>query len=402
MDSSEMPKTKISQTVPLIAHVIYRLDVGGMENGLVNLINRMPPERYRHAVISLTENTEFSQRIHRKGVSYYALQKREGKDPGLYFRLWRVLRILQPDLVHTRNLATVEAVVPAVVAGVRYCVHGEHGRDVQDVDGTNRKYRLLRRMLTPFVHKYIPLSQDLESYLVHHVGVPPVKIKRIPNGVDTETFRPSENGRVLLPAPGFAEDDAVVIGNVGRLQEVKNPLLLVESFKRLCELIPEAGRQLRLVIVGDGPLKPRIEDMLKSLGIDSMTWLPGQRHDVAALLRGLDIFVLPSRVEGISNTILESMASGVPVVATRVGGNAELIDDQVTGLLVPSDDAESMAGAIARYVRDPELRKTHGSAGRLKVEREFSLDRMVDAYLAVYDELLVERQELNVRHSWTV
>jgi sugar transferase (PEP-CTERM/EpsH1 system associated) len=397
-----MAATKTGRPAPIVAHVIYRFDVGGMENGLVNLINRIPSERYSHAVISLTENTEFSQRIHRKEVSYHSLHKRQGKDPGLYFRLWRVLRSLRPALVHTRNLATVEAVVPAVVAGVPYRVHGEHGRDVQDIDGTSLKYCLLRRVLTPFVHKYIPLSQELEGYLVHRVGVSPFKVKRIPNGVDTETFRPPEKGKVLLPTPGFAEDDAIVIGNVGRLQEVKNPILLAESFKRIGELVPEARRHLRLVMIGDGPLKRRVEDSLKGLGIDSVTWLPGQRHDVAALVRGLDVFVLPSRVEGISNTLLEAMASGVPVVATRVGGNAEVVEDQETGLLVPPDDAESMAGAIARYVRDPELRKTHGLAGRQKVEREFSLDRMVDAYLSIYDELLAKRQESNVWYSWTV
>jgi sugar transferase (PEP-CTERM/EpsH1 system associated) len=389
MDSLEIRGPTIDRASPLIAHVVYRLDIGGMENGLVNLINRIPPERYQHCVISLTEITDFSQRIQSKDVTYFSLHKREGKDLGLYFRLWRVLRTLRPDLVHTRNLATVEAVVPAALAGVRYRVHGEHGRDVQDVDGTSRKYQVLRRLVAPLVHKYIPLSRELESYLVDRVGISPLKMRRITNGVDTEMFRPSENGRAFVPADGFAEADSIVVGCVGRMQEVKNPLLLVEAFIRAGELVPSERKRLRLVMIGDGPLRPRIEDALKRGGIDSLAWLPGSRNDVAGLLRRVDVFVLPSRVEGISNTLLEAMASGVPVVATRVGGNSELVENGVTGILVPPGDPESMAGAIVRYVRDPELRESHGRSGRLKAEREFSVDSMVDAYLSVYDELLV-------------
>jgi glycosyltransferase involved in cell wall biosynthesis len=173
------------------------------------------------------------------------------------------------------------------------------------------------------------------------------------------------------------------------MQEVKDPLLLVEAFTRVSELVPTERERLRLVMVGDGPLRHRIEEALKRVGIDSLAWLPGSRNDVADLLRCVDVFVLPSRVEGVSNTLLEAMATGVPVVATRVGGNPELVDDEVTGILVPPNDAESMASAIVRYVRDPALRETHGRCGRLKAEKEFSLDRMVDAYLSIYDELLV-------------
>ncbi len=373
---------------PLIAHVIYRLDVGGMENGLVNLINRIPPNRYRHAVICLTECMEFSRRIIRDDVSLVGLHKRAGKDLGLNFRLWRVFRSLRPELVHTRNLAAIESVVPAALAGVPYRVHGEHGRDVQDMDGTSRKYQLLRRVLSPLIHRFIPLSRELESYLAGRIGVSPGKMKRICNGVDAETFRPSRNGFAQLPVKHFAEPGSIVIGTVGRMQEVKNPLLLADAFIRLTGLRSEEKERLRLVMVGEGPLRPQVETALRAAGVDSMAWLPGSRDDVPDLLRSMDIFVLPSRAEGISNTILEAMASGVPVVATRVGGNPELVEDGVTGVLVPSENAELMARAVSEYVGDTEVRKAHGRAGRLKVERAFSIDRMVENYLAVYDEVL--------------
>ncbi|HEY7699940.1 MAG TPA: glycosyltransferase, partial [Vicinamibacteria bacterium] len=173
-----------SEGCPLIAHVIHRLDVGGMENGVVNLINRMPSDRYRHAVVSLTDSTRFRERISRDDVPIVSLGKKPGQDPGLHLRLYRTFRRLRPTIVHTRNLATVEAVASAAAAFAPHRVHGEHGRDVQDPDGTRRRYRWLRRALSPLVDRFIAVSRELESYLVSDVGVAREKVVRITNGVD--------------------------------------------------------------------------------------------------------------------------------------------------------------------------------------------------------------------------
>ncbi len=121
--------------VPLIAHVLYRFDVGGLENGVVNLINRIPGDRYRHAIVALSESTDFTKRLHRE-IPVYALHKREGKDLGLHWRFYRLFRRLKPDIVHTRNLNALEAQLPAWLAGVEGRVHGEHGWDVHDFDGS--------------------------------------------------------------------------------------------------------------------------------------------------------------------------------------------------------------------------------------------------------------------------
>ena len=143
---------------PLVVHIIHRLDVGGMENGLINLINHMPAERYRHAIVCMTDYTDFSRNIRREGVTLHALHKRPGKDLGVHARLWRVLRHLRPDIVHTRNLATVETQVTAALARAHHRVHGEHGWDVSDPDGSNVKNRRLRRLVRPLVGEYIALS----------------------------------------------------------------------------------------------------------------------------------------------------------------------------------------------------------------------------------------------------
>lgn len=378
----------MTQAPLLIAHIIYRLGVGGLENGLVNLINRTPEARYRHAVICLKDATEFRRRL-KPEVPVYELHRREGQDFGMYVRLFRLLRELRPDLVHTRNLAAVECLFPAWLAGVKARVHGEHGWDVFDPDGNNRKYQWLRRAFKLFVHRYIPLSRHLEDYLLHRIKVPAGKITRICNGVDTTVFSPAPEGRAVISGCPFGGGEGLILaGTVGRMHGVKDQLNLVRGFLKLIAEQPHHRERLRLVLVGDGPLRAEAETLLREADAAELAWLPGERGDVAEILRGLDIFVLPSKAEGISNTILEAMASGLPVIATAVGGNPELVDDGVTGRLVPKENPEAMAAALLDYLNQPGLIRVHGEAGLTQARDCFSLDGMVGRYLAVYDDVL--------------
>ena len=372
---------------PLIAHVIYRLDIGGLENGLVNLINRLSEDRYRHVILCLKGYSEFRNRIRRRDVEVIDLKKQEGKDPQLYLRLWRLFRKLKPDIVHTRNLSTLPAVVPAFLAGVSVRIHGEHGRDMGDLDGSNSKNRLLRRFFKPFVSHFIALSRDLESYLIHAIGVPKQKISQIYNGVDTKLFYPGRETESPLP---FTESRLVVIGTVGRMQAVKDQLTLTRAFILLLEQAPQWRQCARLIMIGDGPLRNQSMALLESAGLSDYAWLPGARDDVARLLRHMDIFVLPSLAEGISNTILEAMASGLPVIATRVGGNGELVDDQNTGALVSSNDPVMLSQKILAYLNHPTLATTHGFNAREKTETRFSIDTMVRGYARIYDDAVLQ------------
>ena len=377
---------------PLVVHIVYRFDTGGLENGVVNLINHLPALAYRHAVVALTEVVpSFAQRIQRDDVAYFSLHKPPGHGAKLYPRLAQLFRQLRPAIVHTRNLAALECQVPALWAGVPVRIHGEHGRDVDDLDGTRRRYQWMRRAYRPFVQQYVALSRDLSAYLHQRVGVPERRIAQIYNGVDIERFHAAPGGRAALAGSPFNDPSLWVIGTVGRMQAVKAQTQLARAFIRAVELQPALRSRFRLVMVGDGPLRAEAQALLNAAGLAALAWLPGERADVPDVMRGLDCFVLPSLAEGISNTILEAMASGLPVLATAVGGNAELIVTGQTGELVPVGDGEAMAVALLRLEVDPVRATAQGRAGRQRVVQHFSLPAMVGAYQALYDRLLAGR-----------
>lgn len=373
---------------PLVVHVMYRFDVGGLENGVVNLINRMPAEHYRHAVLALTGISDFRQRILRDDVQFIALDKAPGHLIADYPRLYGLFRELRPAIVHTRNLAALEAAAPAWAAGVPVRIHGEHGRDVGDLDGSNRKYQWVRRFYRPFVSHWVALSRDLEQYLIRRVGVPPQRIAQLYNGVDADRFRPAEQTADMAVDCPFRRPDHWLVGTVGRMQTVKDQTLLARAFGLLLERHPELRNRVRLVMVGEGPLRAQSLAILEQAGAAELAWLPGERDDIPDLLRSLDCFVLPSLAEGISNTILEAMASGLPVIATRVGGNPELVREDLTGVLVPPADARAMAEAIANYACAPTKAAECGRHARAEALKRFSMDSMEADYRGLYDRLL--------------
>jgi sugar transferase (PEP-CTERM/EpsH1 system associated) len=374
----------MSSHAPLIVHVVYRLSVGGLENGVVNLVNRLPDEAWRHAIVALTDvDAQFARRITRAGVELFALHKSPGHGWRLYPRLVSLFRRLRPSIVHTRNLAALETMPAAWFAGVPVRIHGEHGRDAADPDGRNRRRQRVRRLYKPFVTRYVAVSPDLATYLHEAIGVGSDRIDQLYNGVDCEAFAPPMSRAPIRGCP-FDPSSSCIVGTVGRLDPVKNHVGLVEAFAEALRRAPALAETMRLVIVGEGEERGRIEAALDEAGIRRLVWLPGERADVAAVLRGLDLFVLPSIGEGVSNTILEAMASGLPVLATGVGANAELVADGVTGTIVPAGDRSSLADGIVRYAADPGRAHAHGRAGRLRVEQRFSLERMVARYHELY------------------
>jgi sugar transferase (PEP-CTERM/EpsH1 system associated) len=377
-------------TPPLIAHVIHGFTTGGLQQGLLNLINHLPAERFRHAVVCIHEFTDFSLGIQQPDVPVLALHH-NWLGRNAYWHLYRTLRALQPDIVHTRNIGTLEGQICAAAAGVRARIHGEHGRDSYDLDGSNRRHRLVRRCMAPLVTHFTSVSADLANWLVGSIGIPARRVTCIYNGVDALRFRPRVGARTQLGPEGFVDADSLVIGTIGRMAEVKDQTTLARAFVELLNRFPAERRRLRLTLVGEGPLRAEAMDVLKLAGIDNLAWIPGERSDVPELLRGMDIFVLPSLAEGLSNGILEAMATGLPVVATRVGGNGEMVDDGHTGFLVDAANPGAMASALGRYISNPSLLRSHGEKARQRAEADFSIGAMVAGYAAVYDLVLASQ-----------
>ena len=172
------------------------------------------------------------------------------------------------------------------------------------------------------------------------------------------------------------------------MADVKNFPCLVQAFLMLLEEEPSARQRLRLLIIGDGNTREKCINMLREAGAETLGWFPGERADIPDLMRAMDLFVLPSLGEGISNTILEAMSTGLPVIATKVGGNVELIKEGVTGTLIPPDAPAAMMTAILSYYRHPELIASHGTAAREQIKTSFSMESMTKGYLQVYDKVL--------------
>ena len=376
---------------PLVLHVIHHLRMGGMENGLVNLINRMPPSRYRHAIACVEDSSEFERRITRPDVTVYSLHRSRVGVWGLQRQLFALCRKLRPAIVHSRNLSGLDALLPARAAGGNRRIHGEHGWDVSDVHGTKWKPALLRRIHAPLIDRYVTVSKDLERYLARRIHIGSRRVTQIYNGVDTERFAPIPRpDRHQLPA-FFQAEGLVLVGLVGRLQPIKDFASMIHALAFLRERRPDIDRVVRVAVFGDGPLREDLRSLAASLGLESRIWFAGPVENVPDALRSVDLFALTSTNEGISNTILEAMAVGLPVLATAVGGNVELVQDGVTGTLVPASDPEALADAVAAYVSDPALRRAHGGAGRARAVEQFSLSTMVSRYLDLYDSELGRR-----------
>ncbi len=379
---------------PLVVHLVYSLDVGGLETLLVDCINRMPAEKYRHAVVCLTRYSAFADKITQPGVALYALNKPPGNGLRVHAQFWQLMRRLRPTILHTYNLSAMEYCFTATMAGVPVRIHAEHGRDASDPHGLNPKHNFLRRHLAPFIDCYVPVSDDLHRWFADVVRIPAAKNHLIKNGVDTERYAP----RALASTAAPWRLDDIVIGAVARVQDVKNHRSLVAAFALLRERVPALRDRLRLSIIGDGPLFGQIQEQVRQAGLHDVVWLPGARADVADLLHGFDIFALPSLAEGTPVSLLEAMACALPSVCSRVGGIPEVVTDDVHGILVQVD-MHALADALARYVQDPALRERHGAAARARIEEKYSMAAMLGAYTALYDALCARKAPARLQRA---
>jgi sugar transferase (PEP-CTERM/EpsH1 system associated) len=366
-----------------VMHMVYSFHVGGLENVIVQLINRLPVDRYEHLLLSLTDMGEFVSRIQVPDVELVSLYKPPGHAIPLYPRLFAQMRRWQPDVLHTCNLAALEIVPVAWLAGVPSRIHAEHGWDAHDPDGRNIKFQRLRRFYKPFVSHHVAVSNDLDRYLAQAIHVPARRRSLIANGVDTQVFAPAPDTRPVPAGCPFVPGEHWLVGTVGRMQTVKNQPNLARAFVAWVQQDPQASAAARLVLVGDGPLRPEVERILSEAGLSDRAWLPGARSDIATILQALDCFVLPSDAEGTSCTLQEAMSCGLPCIATAVGGTPDLLGQGASGTLVPPNDHAALARALGQHRQDVAAAQALGRAARQQACQHFSVDSMV----AQYDQL---------------
>ena len=358
-----------------IVQVIPSLRVGGLENVVVRLVEHLAPLA-EQAVVTPAGAGPLAGRVP-VGVPVFPLGETRRPDRWNALRMARLFRRLRPDVVHTRNWTCIDAIIGARLAGVPVVIHGEHGREAADPEGRNRRRQQMRRLLSPFVTEFVTVSRDLARWLIEEVRVPARKVRTIYNGVDTERYAMGDRA-AARQALGIPPDWAVA-GTVGRLDPVKDQAGLIRAFAQTANHGKSA-----LVIAGDGPSRRQLEAMVSELAIGDRVRLLGERDDVPLILRALDVFVLSSIGEGISNAILEAMATGLPVIATRVGGNVELVQDGLTGCLIEPRRPDALATALTAYFHDPALARAHGAAGRERAAGKFGLERMLAGYTALY------------------
>lgn len=363
-----------------VIHVLFRLQPGGMEYGVVKLVNGLDRRAISSSICSTTPADEIKRLLH-GDVRLYECRRREGNDPSLVLQLYRVFRRERPHIVHTHAWGTLcEGFLAARLARVPMIVHGEHGT-LQLKPYQARVQGLMWRR----VDRLLSVSSRLAERMAEGTGYPLDRITVIRNGVDLGRFQSvsRDDARRALGLPA----DALLVGTAGRLVPVKDQQNLLNAF----QILAAAGASFTGVLAGDGPLRAGLEAQAASLGIGERVRFLGHQPDVERVFAALDVFVLPSRSEGLSNTILEAMASGRPVVATRVGGADELVEDGLTGTLVPPGDPDALASAIHRVLRDTALRDKMGAAGRRRALTRFTLDRMMRDYRNFYCALADER-----------
>jgi sugar transferase (PEP-CTERM/EpsH1 system associated) len=367
-----------------IMHVFDRLGVGGTEKGVVKLLHGLDPNLFEQCICAIRGASPDEQSWMRD------IPILHGGNVKAQFhfnvpQLVQTMKRFRPAIVHSRNWGGIEAVVAARIAGIPVIIHSEHGYDLEMDNGLPFRQRVLRHLAYRCATAICTVTEELRSYHAAQAWWDSKQIRVLYNGVDSEKFRPSAELRgAVRERLGIPISD-LVIGYVGRMIPVKDIWTLVKAFETLVPLIPT----LRLLLVGTGPESKRIQEYVAAREeLRKRVHLTGNSDDVPAVMNAMDIFVLPSLLEGMSNTLLEAMATGLPSVATTVGGNSEIIVNSISGYLVQPENVHELHNTLHKLLLDQGLRGKLSGAARDRVCRHFSLATMLQGYESLYSELM--------------
>jgi sugar transferase (PEP-CTERM/EpsH1 system associated) len=364
-----------------VLHVVPQLGMGGTEHGLLKVIRGLGGEEFDHRICAVRNiDTEFANRMNMTSPVCCVGSKRRGFQFPL-FRLARIMKEFRPHIVHSRNFGALEAIPAARLSGVPAVIHSEHGYELDTIFRLPFRRRLLYRALFPLANTVFTVTDDLRVFHAKQSWLRPSRFRVIYNGADTGHFLPCRK-RVANTRKQFnIPIDRIVIGSVGRLVPIKDHPTFLQAASNLLR----GGSDIHVLLVGAGPEGTRLKDyvMASPLLKDRVTFT-GASDQIADLLNAMDIFVLPSICEGMSNTLLEAMASGIPVVATQAGGNSELVDEGKSGFLFPPGDAETLTNRLVTLLHDAQTRSAMGSSARQRALELFSLEVMLERYRSLY------------------
>lgn len=350
-----------------VVHVTLGLEVGGQERLLVEMARHRDASRFDWAVISLGTRGPLADALEAIGVGVVAMGSPEGFTPLLWSRLSSMFHVEHCDVVHTHDDRPLIYAMPAAWwAGTKRRIHTHHHGQL---DQFTWRQRFLLRQAARFAQHFICVSHDSARYMVDQ-GVSRSIVQTIWNGIDLTRFAyqgPCDNGSVVT---------------VARLSPEKDIATLLRAIPHVVAKMPQA----RFDIAGDGPCREELRGLARTLNIADQVTFHGTSHDIPAFLCRARLFVLPSLSEGISLTLLEAMARGLPVVATNVGGNPEVVDAGATGLLVPPGDAKALAESIVELLTDMARCQRMGATGRQRVENYFDICKMTARYETLYSE----------------
>jgi sugar transferase (PEP-CTERM/EpsH1 system associated) len=379
-----------------VLHVIDRLGVGGTEFGILKVIDGLGGESFEHRICTIRGfDEDFARANGFEGQVYVAGRLNSGFQ-FLLGRLARIMRDFRPDVVHSRNWGAIEAMPAARLSGVPVAIHSEHGYEVDMLTGLSKRRRVFRRIAYAAADTVFTVSEELRAYHARQAWVPIERIRVLPNGVDTSRFarRPGQ-GEETRKRLGLG-DGSLIFGAVGRLVPIKDHGMLLQA----AEILIRRGIPVQVLLVGSGPeLAKHREFVSASPTLSGRVVFAGTAYDVPALLNAMDVFVLPSLSEGMSNTLLEAMASSLPVVATRVGGNPELVENERSGWLFEPGDVMALAAILERLARDSNLRHELGQAARRRAVQHFSLEGMIGSYRSLYLEFARKRGVLTAHQG---
>ncbi len=367
-----------------VLHVINRLDTGGTEHGVLKLMEGLDHNLFEHRLCTTRGFDPHVARLHNLEEKVYVAGRNETRRQFAVFRLARIMRAYRPCIVHSRNWGAIEAIPAARLAGVPVVVHSEHGYEVDMLAGLPRRRRLLRRAFYAMADSVFTVTEELRAYHAGQAWVSPQKIRVLYNGVDTRRFAPHPEVRARVREQLGLSAGSFVVGTVGRLVPIKDHPTLLKA----AEALIRGGANVSVLLVGAGSERARLEQLVEnSPNLRGHVVLAGAAENVPDLLNAMDVFVLPSLCEGMSNTLLEAMASGLPVMATRVGGNPELVQEDQSGWLFAPGDVSNLAAGLLRLADSRNLRCAWGTAARLRAVTQFGLDQMLERYRNLYVEL---------------